>query len=308
MLYLCRVKPLRHYLRGFLIAAWAGDKIAEFSFPEISFHFSLRPWFFFVSPAYAGKSPAAAYACPGTQDHPRVCGEKLYTPCVIAPSVGSPPRMREKARQQEHLAAQSGITPACAGKSIIEATSRALNEDHPRMCGEKGPEEMARYLMGGSPPHVRGKGSTNGGSSWSQRITPACAGKRVEFYAERHKDQDHPRMCGEKLASGLSLRRMTGSPPHVRGKASHRGLVWELPGITPACAGKRQSPSGSHRLSLDHPRMCGEKCLNSLMVAPVTGSPPHVRGKGDSEVISQCTHGITPAYAGKSDSIETRRF
>ena len=167
------------------------------------------------------------------------------------------------------------------------------------MCGEKGPEEMARYLMGGSPPHVRGKGSTNGGSSWSQRITPACAGKRVEFYAERHKDQDHPRMCGEKLASGLSLRRMTGSPPHVRGKASHRGLVWELPGITPACAGKRQSPSGSHRLSLDHPRMCGEKGLNSLMVAPVTGSPPHVRGKGDSEVISQCTHGITPACAGK---------
>ena len=55
MLYLCRVKPLRHYLRGFLITAWAGDKIAEFSFPEISFHFSLRPWFFFVSPAYAGK-------------------------------------------------------------------------------------------------------------------------------------------------------------------------------------------------------------------------------------------------------------
>ena len=29
MLYLCRVKPLRHYLRGFLIAAWAGAKIAE---------------------------------------------------------------------------------------------------------------------------------------------------------------------------------------------------------------------------------------------------------------------------------------
>ena len=123
MLYLCRVKPLRHYLRGFLIAAWAGDKIAEFSFPEISFHFSLRPWFFFVSPAYAGKSPAAAYACPGTQDHPRVCGEKLYTPCVIAPSVGSPPRMREKARQQEHLAAQSGITPACAGKRLKRSRS-----------------------------------------------------------------------------------------------------------------------------------------------------------------------------------------
>lgn len=178
MLYLCRVKPLRHYLRGFLIAAWAGDKIAEFSFPEISFHFSLRPWFFFVSPAYAGKSPAAAYACPGTQDHPRVCGEKLYTPCVIAPSVGSPPRMREKARQQEHLAAQSGITPACAGKSreyrvsderslgspprmrgkVLLRSSGDIREwDHPRMCGEKLYAERGSSMPRGSPPHVRGK-------------------------------------------------------------------------------------------------------------------------------------------------------
>ena len=32
MLYLCRFKPLRHYLRGFLIAAWAGAKIIERSF------------------------------------------------------------------------------------------------------------------------------------------------------------------------------------------------------------------------------------------------------------------------------------
>ena len=157
MLYLCRVKPLRHYLRGFLIAAWAGDKIAEFSFPEISFHFSLRPWFFFVSPAYAGKSPAAAYACPGTQDHPRVCGEKLYTPCVIAPSVGSPPRMREKARQQEHLAAQSGITPACAGKS------REYRVSDERSLG--------------SPPRMRGKDKVNLKFSDPAWITPAYAGK-----------------------------------------------------------------------------------------------------------------------------------
>ena len=157
MLYLCRVKPLRHYLRGFLIAAWAGDKIAEFSFPEISFHFSLRPWFFFVSPAYAGKSPAAAYACPGTQDHPRVCGEKLYTPCVIAPSVGSPPRMREKARQQEHLAAQSGITPACAGKS------REYRVSDERSLG--------------SPPRMRGKAADLRQLFQISGITPAYAGK-----------------------------------------------------------------------------------------------------------------------------------
>ena len=53
-----------------------------------------------------------------------------------------------------------GITPAYAGKSDLTSGTQTL--------------------LQGSPPHVRGKGSTNGGSSWSQRITPACAGKRVE--------------------------------------------------------------------------------------------------------------------------------
>ena len=147
------------------------------------------------------------------------------------------------------------------------------------MCGEKGPEEMARYLMGGSPPHVRGKGSTNGGSSWSQRITPACAGKRVEFYAERHKDQDHPRMCGEKLASGLSLRRMTGSPPHVRGKVSQFVDGCACHGITPACAGKRGFRSNQPVYPRDHPRMCGEKYMGVPTKVKKPGSPPHVRGK-----------------------------
>ena len=74
--YLCRFKPLRDHLRGFLIAAWAGDKIAEFSFPEISFHFPLRPWFFFVSPAYAGKRRECARGLTRARNHPRVCGEK----------------------------------------------------------------------------------------------------------------------------------------------------------------------------------------------------------------------------------------
>ena len=118
MLYLCRVKPLRHYLRGFLIAAWAGDKIAEFSFPEISFHFSLRPWFFFVSPAYAGKSPAAAYACPGTQDHPRVCGEKAEQIKKSSADTGSPLHVRGKDICVFVGVDCRGITPACAGKRI----------------------------------------------------------------------------------------------------------------------------------------------------------------------------------------------
>ena len=96
MLYLCRFKPLRHYLRGFLIAAWAGDKIAEFSFSEISFHFPLRPWFFFVSPAYAGKSSVNTLLIFCFWDHPRVCGEKGPGQIGWDYDAGSPPRMRGK--------------------------------------------------------------------------------------------------------------------------------------------------------------------------------------------------------------------
>lgn len=102
--YLCRFKPLRDHLRGFLIAAWAGDKIAEFSFPEISFHFPLRPWFFFVSPAYAGKSHS-------------------YLNSTFL-NLGSPPRMRGKAKEEPYRPCHPGITPACAGKRQVNTPAR----------------------------------------------------------------------------------------------------------------------------------------------------------------------------------------
>ena len=140
MLYLCRVKPLRHYLRGFLIAAWAGDKIAEFSFPEISFHFSLRPWFFFVSPAYAGKSPARFSSPRRCRDHPRMCGEKLFSQPCGAAARGSP--------------------PAYAGKSAFWITYGVA--------------------VPGSPPHVRGKACSGQTPGQVPGITPACAGKRLK--------------------------------------------------------------------------------------------------------------------------------
>ena len=162
MLYLCRVKPLRHYLRGFLIAAWAGDKIAEFSFPEISFHFPLRPWFFFVSPAYAGKSPARFSSPRRCRDHPRVCGEKF----VQFPLFRLPSR----------------LTPAYAGKRC--------------------PRSSRLPAQSGSPPHVRGKGNYLVHRCGNTRITPACAGKRPAHPCSWAGCWDHPRMCGEKAGSG----------------------------------------------------------------------------------------------------------
>ena len=131
-----------------------------------------------------------------------------------------------------------GITPACAGKRFDQRRQFVESEDHPRMCGEK--LRMCRRTVArlGSPPHVRGKVVDMFQIINAMRITPACAGKRVEFYAERHKDQDHPRMCGEKTDAQYQLPIMQGSPPHVRGKVGLRLIAAQDDGITPACAGK----------------------------------------------------------------------
>ena len=259
MLYLCRVKPLRHYLRGFLIAAWAGDKIAEFSFPEISFHFSLRPWFFFVSPAYAGKSPAAAYACPGTQDYPRVCGKKPDSRNTLQLSPGSPPRMRGKAKEEPYRPCHPGITPACAGKRSRRTGRRWSSRDHPRVCGEKISGTTLITTQQGSPPRMRGKAPSLRERLHWHRITPAYAGKSGISPGFLLSYRDHPRVCGEKesVNDGTAIR--AGSPPRMRGKARSCQANTSVTRITPAYAGK------SRRVREPDTQ--------------TAGSPPRMRGK-----------------------------
>ena len=177
MLYLCRFKPLRDHLRGFLIAAWAGDKIAEFSFPEISFHFPLRPWFFFVSPAYAGKSRECARGLTRARNHPRVCGEKGAGIKLSIASMGSPPRMRGKVILDLLSRELQGITPAYAGKRTYFWMGTCSTQDHPRVCGEKLAEKAGISEGQGSPPRMRGKGIGKAAGDDNFGITPAHAGK-----------------------------------------------------------------------------------------------------------------------------------
>ena len=50
------------------------------------------------------------------------------------------------------------------------------------------------------------------------RITPACAGKRRPFKFSNEMEEDHPRVCGEKLIVKVDALADEGSPPRVRGK------------------------------------------------------------------------------------------
>ena len=74
-------------------------------------------------------------------------------------------------------------------------------------------------------------------------ITPAYAGKRLQSCLRIGVKKDHPRLCGEKVYNFTQNIYSPGSPPPMRGKAYGYHKTEKQLGITPAYAGKRESPS-----------------------------------------------------------------
>ena len=112
-----------------------------------------------ITPACAGKSRACARGLTRARDHPRMCGEKICKKGGRREKSRSPPHVRGKDEFLPVLPQDSGITPACAGKSQTTRRVFPVLRDHPRMCGEKYLRIAVFVLL-----------------LW---ITPACAGKRI---------------------------------------------------------------------------------------------------------------------------------
>ena len=131
---------------------------------------------------------------------------------------GSPPRVREKLKQRTDKIEPIGITPACAGKTLVLVRSLPKYRDHPRVCGKNQWESYTAKTERGSPPRVREKPNAFLNSSCDTGITPACAGKTpVKFYRQCI-DRDHPRVCGKNDQNDLIVSPRVGSPPRVREK------------------------------------------------------------------------------------------
>ena len=86
----------------------------------------------------------------------------------------------------------------------------------------------------------------------------------------------------------------------MRGKAKHHHKKHDPKRITPAYAGKSRYARRGFRFGGDHPRLCGEKGLNTRKWTIALGSPPPMRGKVLRGPMTRRMTGITPAYAGKS--------
>ena len=90
-----------------------------------------------ITPAYAGKRLLPTIQITEWQDHPRLCGEKVFRRPELLKLEGSPPPMRGKAQDRGERRCVHRITPAYAGKRTATAKGYALIGDHPRLCGEK---------------------------------------------------------------------------------------------------------------------------------------------------------------------------
>ena len=211
--------------------------------------------------------------------------------------------MRGKETHKSVTATHIGITPAYAGKSGGAADAERRFRDHPRVCGEKFCILTHKLLPMGSPPRMRGKVNSVDPETGKDGITPAYAGKRCGSSSPAGPRWDHPRVCGEKIRSQRDEDKLVGSPPRMRGKADKHGWTQRNSGITPAYAGKSGPCSCTPVRHGDHPRVCGEKLAIAGPGLIHSGSPPRMRGKEETEINRSFKHGITPAYAGKSQII-----
>ena len=207
--------------------------------------------------------------------------------------------MRGKVHKMNHSDLCSRITPAYAGKRHSLFHSTEVEQDHPRLCGEKPKPTPTTLTIMGSPPPMRGKALAHSVAKIPKGITPAYAGKSTIPEDLSSVFWDHPRLCGEKAGRAAAAKEGKGSPPPMRGKDAHDIYDRYKKRITPAYAGKRSSRCSAMHRRRDHPRLCGEKNGFLPLDLKTEGSPPPMRGKDQSlRPRSRCCR-ITPAYAGK---------
>ena len=90
-----------------------------------------------ITPAYAGKRQKYRVNDGRRGDHPRLRGEKEIPASMAKTGDGSPPLTRGKGRLRKTRILRRGITPAYAGKSLVDFYAANINRDHPRLRGEK---------------------------------------------------------------------------------------------------------------------------------------------------------------------------
>ena len=185
-------------------------------------------------------------------------GENAPKCHLLAPQPGSSPHARGKPHSPGSVVRNTGLIPACAGKTLFRFSGCLIRWAHPRMRGENPGYFAAAGRPGGSSPHARGKLNVIRSGYTCTRLIPACAGKtfrRIILVVARGA---HPRMRGENRRRFRPSDFTLGSSPHARGKQSIKTPGACMARLIPACAGKTPWGRVGHAIRWAHPRMRGE--------------------------------------------------
>ncbi|PKU92650.1 hypothetical protein CQR45_1845, partial [Bifidobacterium pseudolongum subsp. globosum] len=233
-------------------------------------------------------------------DHPRACGEHLWFRRGAARLLGSSPRLRGTRTDIVRQWCGIGIIPALAGNTSPAGAHHPHPRDHPRACGEHSICCCASLIVVGSSPRLRGTRKREVAAWRGVGIIPALAGNTRRRCRTGHRAWDHPRACGEHLASLDQQRFDRGSSPRLRGTHHREPRRHHGSGIIPALAGNTGSRLAKKYPAWDHPRACGEHAAAAPIVAPVLGSSPRLRGTLIPPGTRQSDVGIIPALAGNT--------
>ena len=159
---------------------------------------------------------------------------------------------------------------------------------------------VVEWLPEGLPPRGRGRARGQDEPNLPTKITPAWAGKSRRQGRDGRPSQDYPRVGGEEVCDDWDTLFPEGLPPRGRGRDRPGDTRGTRPGITPAWAGKRATPTIRMAARTDYPRVGGEEGFAHPGVATGFGLPPRGRGRGATRRGWPPVTGITPAWAGKS--------
>ena len=130
-----------------------------------------------------------------------------------------PPHARRRGKIKRALLAITGITSACAEKSLFWVSVRAWLRNYLRMRGEELYPSRISLIFWELPPHARRRDGDECYEFSVHGITSACAEKRIQLRVFKFHFRNYLRMRGEELAIVLVSAVITG--------------------ITSACAEKR---------------------------------------------------------------------
>ena len=118
---------------------------------------------------------------------------------------------------------------------------------------------------------------------------------------------EHPRAGGDDLRKGGAGLAPPGTPPRWRGRRPPVPDRAKGHGNTPALAGTTPHSATPFRAAVEHPRAGGDDCCTRPPLMDRRGTPPRWRGRRTTDWDGLITAGNTPALAGTTLTLRSRR-